>query len=274
MPLVFHWLASTTLPVESEVLRPDAIVGRSPSEVSAMPARVGREVVTLGDLFRVEGDGADGHLVIEGDVAHVRGIGAGMASGTVTIRGDAGPRLGAGMSGGTIELFGSASSWVGVEMTGGLIRIRGSAGDFLGSAYPGSRKGMRNGMILVDESIGRDAGLAMRRGVIAVGGSSGDGLARGMIAGSVLAFGEVGRLPGAGMKRGTLALFDPGPGFEPSPTFAGAGAYRFPFMAVFLKDLRDRGFPVPTDLEARRFERYNGDLLEGGRGEMLILAAG
>lgn len=239
-----------------------------------MPGRVGREVVRLGDLFRVEGDGSDGQLEIEGDVSHVRGIGSGMASGTLTIRGDAGPHLGAGMSGGTIELSGSASSWVGAEMTGGRIRIRGSAGDSLGSAYPGSRKGMRNGMILVDGSIGRDAGLAMRRGLIAVGGSVGDGLARGMIAGSVFAFGNVGRLPGAGMKRGTLALFDPGDSFEPSPTFAGAGAYRFPFLAVFLKELRDQGFSVPPGVEARRFERYNGDLLESGRGEILTTSSG
>ena len=239
-----------------------------------MPARVGREEVAIGDLFRVEGDGSDGHLVLEGDLSHVRGIGEGMASGRLTVRGDAGPRLGAGMSRGSIELTGSASSWVGAEMSGGLIRILGSAGDALGSALPGSRKGMRDGMILVDGAVGRDAGLAMRRGLIAVGGASGDGLGRGMIAGSIFAFGPVGLLAGAGMKRGTLALFDPGPGYEPSPTFAQAGAFRFPFLALYLKELRSRGFPAPPGLEGGQFERYNGDRLEDGKGEILVSATG
>ncbi|RUL84315.1 formylmethanofuran dehydrogenase subunit C [Tautonia sociabilis] len=273
MPLLMTWTASTSLPVESDALRPDVIAGRSAEEVAGLPARVGKETVPLGDLFRIEGEGGDGHLILEGDLAHVRRIGAGMASGRLTIRGDVGPHLGAEMLGGTIELTGAASSWAGAEMRGGLIRIRGAAGDALGAAYPGSRRGMRDGEILVEGPVGRDAGLAMRRGLIAVSGPASDGLGRGMIAGSILAFGRVGRLVGAGMKRGTIALFDPGPSFEPSPTFAASGSFAMPVLTILLRHLLDRGFPVPAGLEGASVSRYNGDLLDRGQGEILCLEA-
>lgn len=131
MPLNLRWTASTRLPVESESLRPDVLAGRSMAEVAARPARVGNESVSLGDLFEVEIQGEDHHLILEGDLSHVRGIGSGMSSGQLTIRGDVGPHLGAGMSGGTIDLFGSASTWAGAELRGGRLRIRGSVGDFL-----------------------------------------------------------------------------------------------------------------------------------------------
>ena len=95
-----------------------------------------------------------------------------------------------------------------------------------------------------------------------------------MIAGTILAIGSVGRNVGHGMKRGTIALLGPEPDGrpEPSPTFAAAGRYRFPFLAVFLRHLRGLGFPVADGLEAAECERYNGDRLEGGRGEILVLA--
>ena len=271
MPLTLRFNETSSLPIESESLRPDRLAGLSEAEVASRPARIGREAVTLGDLFRIERKGNDDRLVLEGDLSHARGIGAGMASGRMTVVGGGGPHLGAGMSGGEIEVNGDAGPWAGAEMRGGLIQIKGDAGDLLGAAYPGSVRGMRDGMILVEGSVGRDVGLALRRGVIAVGGASGEGLGRGMIAGSVFAFGAVGPLAGSGMKRGTLACVDPGSSYLPSPTFAGAGRHRFPFVTLFLRAIRDRGFPVPDGLEGREWERYNGDLLEGGRGELLIL---
>ena len=270
MPLILRLTETSSLPIESEFLRPDRLAGVSEAEVASRPARIGREVVTLGDLFRVERKGEDDRLVLEGALAHARGIGAGMASGVLAVKGSVGPHLGAGMTGGEIEVEGDAGPWAGAEMRGGSIRIEGDAGDLLGAAYPGSIRGMRDGLILVEGSVGRDVGLALRRGMIAVGGASGEGLGRGMIAGSVFAFGAVGPLAGAGMKRGTLAFFDPGSSYLPSPTFASAGRHRVPFVTLFLRSLRDRGFPVPGGLEGCTLERYNGDLLEGGRGEVLI----
>lgn len=124
-------------------------------------------------------------------------------------------------------------------------------------------------MILVDGDVGAQAGLAMRRGLIAVFGKSGDDLGRGLIAGSIFAFGPVGRLAGLGMKRGSLVLLDPTLEFEPSPTFANSGRHRFPFLSIYLRELASFGLPVPVGLERATFSRYNGDLLERGQGEIL-----
>jgi len=70
-------------------------------------------------------------------------------------------------------------------MRGGRIRIRGSAGSRLGSAVPGSQRGMRGGVILVDGDAGDEVGAVMRRGLIVVGGRCGEFAAAGAIAGSV-----------------------------------------------------------------------------------------
>jgi formylmethanofuran dehydrogenase subunit C len=269
MPLRLLWNGSTTLPVEAEGLRPDALAALAPAEVARLRLPVGNATAELGELFRVEGDGADGLLVVEGDLRHVRRLGSALASGTLAVRGDAGSHLGAGMTGGTIEVVGSVGDWAGAELRGGLLRIRGRAGDHLGAALPGSRLGMRDGVILVEGQIGADAGRTMRRGLIAVAGRAGDGLGRAMIAGSVFAFGPIGRRAGAGMKRGTLALFDADTP-ELLPSFLPSGRYRPPFVTLYLRRLRAWGFPVPDAVFSGTFERYNGDRVEGGQGEVLI----
>jgi len=150
------------------------------------------------------------------------------------------------------------------------LRVRGAAGDDLGGAEPGARVGMREGVILVDGPIGDGAGLAMRRGLIAVSGRAGADLGRDMVAGSIFAFGPVGPRAGAGMKRGTLALFGldgDRPGDWP-PTFRPSGRYRPPIATVYLRHLRERGFPVPDRAFAGTFRRYNGDLIARGRAEI------
>jgi formylmethanofuran dehydrogenase subunit C len=109
----------------------------------------------------------------------------------------------------------------------------------------------------------------MRRGLIAIGGGVGDDFGKGLIAGSAFAFGQVGRHPGAGMKRGTIGLFGPGP-VDILSTFASTGRYRFPFLTIYLRRLKEWGFPVPPEVFSRELERYNGDLVEGGQGEILM----
>ncbi len=272
MPITLRWSSATTLPVDAQGLLPETLAGLSAAEVARRPIRLGNGLAEVGDLFEVAGDLAEGHLTLEGDLRRVRRIGAGMESGLLTIRGDAGMHLGAGMAGGTIEVEGSVAAGAAVGMRGGTLRIRGAAGDDLGGAEPGARVGMREGVILVDGSIGDGAGLAMRRGVIAVAGRAGADLGRDMIAGSIFAFGPIGPRAGAGMKRGTLAFFGlesdgDGPGHWP-PTFRPSGRYRPPIATVYLRQLRDWGFPVPAHAFAGTFRRYNGDLNERGRAEI------
>ncbi len=266
MPLTLTWLGSTSFPVEAVGLRPDDL---SQVEFAKQTIPVGNASAEVGELFRVSGEGGDGRLVLEGDLSHLRGLGQALASGSITVRGPVGPRLGAEMTGGTIDVEGNVGGWAGAEMRGGVIRIRGNAGEGLGAAFPGSRVGMRDGVILVDGSSGDDAGLAMRRGLIAVSGASGKGLGRGMIAGSIFACGPVGTFPGASMKRGTIVLME---GTEASllPTFAPVGPVRPPFLAVYLKTLHRWGFRLPETAFSVPWERYNGDLVETGQGEILV----
>lgn len=268
MPITLRWNGSTTLPVHAEGLSPEALTGLSMVEVARLVIPVGNLDARLGDLFRIEGYGADGILIVEGDLRRLRGLGRGMTAGRLVVRGNAGPGLGAEMSGGTIEVFGSADVAAGVAMRGGLLHVKGCAGHRLGAAEAGSRLGMRGGLIVVEGDAGDDVGLAMRRGLIAILGRAGDGLGRGMIAGSIFEFGSVGLRPGAGMKRGTIALFTPEP---PTvlPSFHASGRLRPPALNLMLRHLRSRSVPVPATAFQGPVTRYNGDLAARGQGEIL-----
>lgn len=269
MAITLQWRNATTFPVYAESLRPETFARLSAAEIPRLGLPVGNTTAELGDLFAISGALDDEHLILEGSMPSLGWIGRGMASGKLTIRGNVGPGLGATMSGGTIAVTGSVGNAVGAGMRGGTLSIVGNAGHQLGAAEPGARLGMRDGMILVRGDIGDDAGLAMRRGVIAVEGNTGEGLGRSMIAGSIVLFGQAGTTAGIGMKRGTIALFDETPA-EPSFPFRYACRYRPPVMTILLRSLRSHGFPIPSRAFDGSFERYNGDLLEGGRGELLV----
>ena len=151
--IVFTLKEQPTVPLEAEVLSPDAIAGLAPDAVRGLPVFLGKRQCRLDDFFDVEGAGSD-ELEIRGDARNVKWIGRGMTRGRITIHGNAGMHLGAYMKGGTIEVTGNASDWVGAEMTDGLIRIRGNAGGQIGAAYRGSLSGMKDGTILI-ERLGR-----------------------------------------------------------------------------------------------------------------------
>jgi formylmethanofuran dehydrogenase subunit C len=266
MPLHLQWKDATTLPVDAEGITPDALLLEG---VPRKQLRVGNGSAVLGELFQVSGDLDDGHLIVEGDLRHVSGIGRGMKAGRLTIRGDAGTRVGAEMSGGTIDVEGAVGDWAGAEMRGGQLRIKGQVGHGLGAAFPGSRIGMRDGVILVEGSAGDDVGLAMRRGLIAIAGTAGATLGRALVAGSIFVFGRVGPRFGAGMKRGTIVIQGMAD-VEPLPTFVPSGRWRPPFLTIYLKQLRAWGFPATLADASSGWERYNGDLAAGGQGEVLV----
>ncbi len=274
MPLTLRWRSSTTLPVDGSPLKPETFRERTSADVARVSLRVGNATAALGDLFDVEGDAADESLVVEGDLTHIYKLGRGMTRGLLKLRGDVGPQAGAEMTGGLLYLDGSCGDWAGAEMRGGTLRICGDAGDSLGAAYPGSRLGMREGVILVGGSAGNDVGLRMRRGLIAVRGPVGAGAGRNMIAGTIVACGRVGPALGVGMKRGTLVLathHEDADRLVPS-TFAFAGRLRFPFLAIYTKQLAEWGFALPETVSSGLLGRYNGDLTVGGQGEILVAA--
>ncbi len=268
MPLSLEYTLKTTVPVEVEGLIPSAVAGKTASEVARLEIHHGKEKLPLGEAFRLSGSAADGCLVFSGDLSGVHWIGAHADSGEIRVEGHAGRHAGSQMRGGQITVTGDAGDCLGAEMRGGLIRVAGRAGHLVGAAYRGSPKGMRGGTILVGGAVGNETGHSMRRGLIAVGGA-GDAPGAGLLAGTILCFGPCGIRPGIEMRRGTLGLFGPEP--PPLPlTFRYGCRVRPVFLAMILRHLDRLGYrPEATPL-AETFDLYHGDMLNLGRGEVLI----
>lgn len=253
-------------PLEAESITPDNFLYKPTAEIANLPAFYGNEAAHLGDFFTVTGNGV-AETVVEGDLARVKHVGAGMTQGRITVHGDVGMHLGAGMRGGEIEVLGNAGDWAGAEMTGGKIHIKGNAGHGLGAAYRGSRRGMNRGLIIVDGNAGNEAGALMRRGLIAVLGDVGDFAGAFMIAGSVIAFGRLGERAGAGMKRGTIVAYSP---LKLLPGFRYDCVYQAGFLRLVLESLRKHGVPVKDEQITGDYQRYSGDFTTLGKGEILV----
>ena len=272
MPLVLQYHAETTVPVEVEGLVPNVLRTKSLAEIEKLPIHHGNRTVPLAEFFHVTGQPSDGRMEFEGDLSGVHWIGAGMADGEIHVRGDAGRHLGSEMTGGRIHVTGRAGDWVGGEMHGGLIHVQGRAGHLVGAAYRGSRRGMTGGTILVQGDVGNELGHTMRRGLLVAGGRAGDVIGFNMIAGSIFVLGEAGIRAGAGMRRGTIGLLGPSP--PPLlPTFRRGCRYQPLVLRLIFRELARHNFPVAQEIRAGPFDLYHGDLITGGKGEILLRAA-
>lgn len=269
MGLLLKYNGQTSVPVELEGFTPDWACDKSLAELERFPIFHGNQKIPLAELFTLSGDASDRQLYFEGDLTGVHWLGAHMASGHITIHGNAGRHVGSQMKGGQIVVHGNAAGWVGAEMRKGQIHVKGNSGSLTGGAYRGSSKGMTGGTILIDGNAGHEIGVAMRRGLIAVGGNAGDMAGFNMIAGTIAIFGACGIRPGAGMRRGTLALLGTDPP-QLLPTFRFASTFRPPTMALMLKSLVEKGFHVDSSLLTSEFDLYHGDLVSIGRGEILF----
>jgi len=267
MPLRLIHKAAAGAAIELDGILPAAVRGRPLAEIERLPIWWGNTQVPLAELFGVSGQADDG-IVLAGDLTGVDGIGRGLEQGWLRIAGPAGHHLGASMTGGEIHVEGPAGDWAGAEMRGGTINIAASAGDYLGGAYHGSPRGMTGGTILVGGQAGDQAARTMRRGLIAVRGNVGAFAGLDMVAGSLLVFGGCGPAAAAGMRRGTLAVF--GPAGPLLPSFRPGSVCQFQFMRLYLRHLQTLGWSVPDACLEARFRIHHGDLLNGGRGEVLL----
>ncbi|MFM7151835.1 MAG: formylmethanofuran dehydrogenase subunit C [Gemmataceae bacterium] len=268
--LRLSYFGTTTIPVEAECVTPDNLAGKTSSEIEKLLVHNGNVAVPLAEFFRVEGDASDETILVTGDTTRVKLLGAGMTRGRLTIEGSAGMHVGAEMTGGEIQVLGNVSDWVGAEMAGGRIHVHGNAGHLAGAGYRGSRLGMRGGTLLIRGTSGNEIGSHMRRGLIAVGGCQ-DYPGVSMIAGSIFVFGPAGIRPGAGMKRGTVLFANAEPPMLPS--FRLAGTFELVFLTLYMRQLRDWGYPVPDEMLNARWKRYCGDLVALGKGEILTRVA-
>ena len=245
MTLMLTLREQPDLPLGAENLVPDRLAGAD--DVGELPLWHGKERARVGDFFAVAGAGDDVRLA--GDLSRVRGLGAGMTAGRLTVEGDVG-------------------DWAGAGMRGGTLVVHGSAGRHLGGVQPGEKAGMRGGEIVVHGDAAEQAGAGLRRGLIAVGGSVGQAAGLRMLAGTLVALGDLGPRAGAGMRRGSIVTMAP---LTPLPTFAFACTYRPPFLRLYLRRLRALGLAVADDAIDGRYARWSGDGLELRRGEILLL---
>jgi formylmethanofuran dehydrogenase subunit C len=126
---------------------------------------------------------------------------------------------------------------------------------------------MTGGEIVVDGSVGADAGARMRRGLLFVGGDAGIHAARAMIAGTVIVIGRVGNEPAFASKRGSLVVAG---GVEVPVTYRFACDYEPPHVRLALTYLGRRyGLSLGRELVQGRFRRYCGDASTVGKGEIL-----
>ena len=269
MTLLLSYRSPGPIPVEIEGVTPQALRGKTLDEIRSWEIYQGNRKAPLGDFFAVSGDASDESIRLEGELSGVHWVGAKMQRGRIYVDGDAGRHVGSEMTGGRIEVAGNAGDWLGGEMHGGRIHVRGRAGHLVGAAYRGSARGMTGGTLLVEGDVGNEIGHTMRRGMLVVGGNVGDLAAFNMLAGTILVCGESGIRHAAGMKRGTLMyLGHHAP--ELLPSFRFACRYRPTVLALLLRNLHEFEFPFCDELFSAQFDLYNGDLIEGGRGEVLI----
>jgi len=254
------------VPLEAEMLSPDAIAPLTIEEVRALPVYLGKRQRRVDDLFTVEGEPGD-ELEIRGDARRVKWIGRGMTRGRIRIQGNAGMHLGGSMKGGSIDVSGDAGDWLGAEMSGGVIRVRGNAGGQVGAAYRGSLSGMTDGIILIDGSAGLEVGMRMKRGTIVVGGAVRDFAGLQMKGGTIVLQSGAELRTGAWMNRGTIISLRP---VALLPTFSYAATYNPTFLRLYAKRLATLGYTLPYDDRDGAYQRYTGDAAVPGRGEILV----
>lgn len=251
--------------VDASPLLPHRLAALSLTEIAAVPLRLGRLQVAVGDLFDLTGSPGDS-VELEGD-RRLDFVGAGLAGGAIRVAGPVGHRAGTGMSGGCLLVEGAAGLAAGAAMRGGVLTIGGDAGDELGGALPGARAGMTGGRILVQGTCGDRAGERMRRGLIAIGGDAGAYAALHMNAGSLLIGGKPGAGTGHGMRNGTILFSGE---IDPLPGFADCGFNRLAFLSLLDNHLSGLdGVPPACRGLTGRARRWLGDRGFGGRGELL-----
>jgi len=243
-------LTLATPPTQSlmaDYVAADRFAALSEREIAGLPVVHGGRRATLGDFFRVQGERSR-VVRVEGDLARVEAIGAGMAGGEMLIVGNVGPDLG-------------------LAMVGGRIDVHGSAGENAGGARPGASRGMTGGEIVIRGDAGARAGAAARRGLIVVTGNAGPRTGRAMIAGTVVVLGSTAAGAGRFLKRGSIVALG---AIERPATFRYACTYQPPHIPLLLRYLRARyGLGVEDRYIAGRYERHSGDLAELGKGEIL-----
>lgn len=238
------------IPVEAEIISPDKFAGLSLAQIGSLEAWQGNSKNKLSDLFSVEGDDfpvkpEDTTVILDGDFSRVKRVAENMSAGAVEVRGSIGMRAGSGMRGGLLRVQGDADDWLGREMRGGIITVFGSAGNYAGAGYRGEKCGMRGGEMEISGQAGAYLGEHMCGGRIKVGGDAGD-FPGSVNQGGTIIIGGSTYLPGAEMTKGSI-------------TIKGMVKMLPSYQSIEL-----------VNIEGANFQKYVGDLVENGKGEIYV----
>lgn len=264
--LTFSLKKPLQFPVNCAQLTPDFLIGKSLTEIAAIPISYGNLQLQMGEIFDIAGSASDTQqLIFKNVTPQLEYLGAHLTQADVLIEGDAGAYLGFGMRSGTLHCRGNTGNYAACNMAGGLLKIDGDTGNFLGGASAGLRKGMRGGTVIVKGNAGDRVGDQMRRGLILIEGNVGSYCGSRMIAGTIGILGSMGEYLGYSMQRGTLLTVQPPP---LSATINDCGAHTLPFLSLLYQSISqfDTGFSA---LKSQRVRRYVGDLGCNGNGEIL-----
>lgn len=268
-PVTFKMVKQPDVGVDLSPLTPDALAGKSLSEIRKIRLAAPGQSLTVGDLFEVSGSDKQ-QIQFRRCTRRVSHIGQGMLQGNIDIYGHAGEYLGRHMRGGCISVHGGAGDWVASGMISGRIDISGSVGDYLGAAAPDERFGMVDGLVTIWGSAGDRIGDRMRRGQILIHGNAGAYTGSRMIAGTILVLGKAGPYTGYRMKRGTIILR--GSLQQLSPGFRSCGYLKMEFLRLLFRQIAKMGRRFAFLREfGPEVRRYAGDLSTDGKGEIFIL---
>jgi formylmethanofuran dehydrogenase subunit C len=255
-------------PLDCSELTPTRLQALSLKAIRSLPLEGGPEPVKLGDFFDIDGKSDGTALAIVNRGARLDFIGAGLESGSISVRGGAGRFAARGMRGGTLSIRGGAHDFLASGMRGGLVEVTGDVGDFCAGALPNEAFGLNGGTVIVNGNAGNRLGDRQRRGIVVVTGNAGDFTASRLFAGSVVVMGNAGQTTGLGMRRGTVLVCGE---MESLPsTYGTSGRVELPFMGLFVRHLATHHKVCrPLLALGSFFERFCGDLGQGGTGEIL-----
>ena len=246
------------IPIEADIISPDSFAGKQADEIAKLSVWKGNKQTTIGEFFEVNGNASaepgDIRIIIAGDVPRTKYVGTRMTAGEIIIEGSVDMYVGSEMKGGRIVVNGNADSFAGMAIRGGEILIRGNAGAYLGSAYRGDWRGMQGGTITVEGNVGNEAGTWMRGGLIIVKGNSGAFTGTHMQGGTIIIEGTPGPRLGAQMVGGTIIAL--GKVEELLPGF------------VYEEKVPE--LKVEEHMLKGSFLKFNGDLSEKGKGQLLL----
>lgn len=266
--LTFTLKTSPAQRVDCSPLTADKLADKTAAEIAAITLVVGNQKVRTDEIFDIQGeDIANIHFVKATD--KLDHIGHAMATGKITVDGDAGAYLGQFMAAGDIVINGNTGVYTACEMKGGTIKINGNAGDFLGGARIGYKNGMTGGTVIVTGNTGARTGDHMRRGYIFIEGNAGDYCGSRMVSGTIAVLGKVGKHFGYAMKRGTLLLTS-APEQGISANFNDCGSHTLAFLPLMFASFKKFDTKFAEIEPFSRVQRYAGDVSGIGMGEILI----